>query len=322
MSRFYSQTTIKKLFGPGTPCSFPNCFEYMIDENDIIIGEICHIKGENETSARYNSNMTEKQRTSYGNLILLCPTHHTLIDKDLVTYTKEGLKKMKSDHKNKTLGKKYTINDDMLRIISISINDDEYSLVRIHNFLKLYKKLRGNETKELWYEYFAYALKWLKVSSPISQKEKEAIRIVFNDILEFKSNDVIFQNLLLAYLDKIPGEIRNDCIEEIKPYIKTIVEKDFKNVNLPRLYKYLNHPEIETLNYLIDNAGNFDIQQFDNVLSNMIDFKAVAKKKKLFLDFEQRLWKKLDEAEKKKEENKSLYENIKTLINKFINITL
>lgn len=59
----------------------------MIGENLIIIGQICHIEGEKEMSSRFNSNMTEEQRRSFDNLILLCPTHHTIIDRDPEYFT-------------------------------------------------------------------------------------------------------------------------------------------------------------------------------------------------------------------------------------------
>jgi hypothetical protein len=38
------------------------------------------------------------QRNAYDNLILLCPTHHAVIDDDDQTYTVERIHKMKSDH--------------------------------------------------------------------------------------------------------------------------------------------------------------------------------------------------------------------------------
>ncbi|PWU82336.1 MAG: hypothetical protein DLM72_02315 [Candidatus Nitrosopolaris wilkensis] len=75
MTGDYSIITIKRLFTlSGNVCAFPNCNTDMIGENFIIVGQICHIE-EKETSARFNSNRTEGQRSSFDNLILLCPTH-------------------------------------------------------------------------------------------------------------------------------------------------------------------------------------------------------------------------------------------------------
>jgi hypothetical protein len=64
-------------------------------------------------------------------------------------------------------------------------------------------------------------------------------------------------------------------------------------------------------------------QNFNNLLSYADrDLKKLAETKKLFLDYERKIWTRLGEAERAKEEHPALYENIKTLVNKFINITL
>lgn len=59
---------------------------------------MAHIEGENPGAARYNANMTDEERNNYQNLILLCPTHHTIIDKDESEYTVGKLKQIKKDH--------------------------------------------------------------------------------------------------------------------------------------------------------------------------------------------------------------------------------
>lgn len=62
--------------------------------------EAAHIFGENEGSARFNSNMTDAQRNSIDNVILMCPTHHSEIDADEETWTAEKLIELKSQHEN------------------------------------------------------------------------------------------------------------------------------------------------------------------------------------------------------------------------------
>lgn len=62
------------------------------------IGEMAHIKGENPGSARYDTMMTDNERSKYVNLILLCPTCHTKIDTDIDKYTVELLKQIKEEH--------------------------------------------------------------------------------------------------------------------------------------------------------------------------------------------------------------------------------
>jgi hypothetical protein len=44
------------------------------------LGDMAHIKGENQGSARFDAAMPEEDRNAYGNLILLCANHHRTID--------------------------------------------------------------------------------------------------------------------------------------------------------------------------------------------------------------------------------------------------
>lgn len=62
------------------------------------IGEQAHIKGDKPGSARYDSNQSNIERNSYSNLILLCPTCHTIIDKDVTKYSVDRLLEIKTKH--------------------------------------------------------------------------------------------------------------------------------------------------------------------------------------------------------------------------------
>jgi hypothetical protein len=59
---------------------------------------VCHIKGERLGSARFDPNQTDEERQSYDNLIVMCPTHHTVIDDDEDSYSPERLYRMKKEH--------------------------------------------------------------------------------------------------------------------------------------------------------------------------------------------------------------------------------
>jgi hypothetical protein len=98
-----SDKDIKFLWGrSGNQCAFPDCNVELTrmgkTGSKIIMGVMAHIKGENPTSARYDSNMSGQERDSCDNRILLCPTHHTLIDNDPQVYTVEKLLEMKHNH--------------------------------------------------------------------------------------------------------------------------------------------------------------------------------------------------------------------------------
>ena len=59
------------------------------------IGVMAHIEGELPNSTRYNPKLNYPEKNSYNNLLLLCPTCHTKIDKDPETFTVEKLKQIK-----------------------------------------------------------------------------------------------------------------------------------------------------------------------------------------------------------------------------------
>jgi hypothetical protein len=96
-----NQTTLKRLFArSGDRCAFPRCSVALV-QDDTLVGEICHIKAANPSGPRYDPQQTAVQRHAYDNLLLLCPTHHTIIDDDPEAYTVERLVKMKTDHEAK-----------------------------------------------------------------------------------------------------------------------------------------------------------------------------------------------------------------------------
>lgn len=88
-------------------CSFPGCNEKLSVEGaagvaPYTLGEMAHIKGNRLGSNRYDQSQSAVERDSYENLILLCPTHHTLIDKaeNEVEYSADILHDMKRIHEN------------------------------------------------------------------------------------------------------------------------------------------------------------------------------------------------------------------------------
>ena len=83
--RDYKSGTEKALFHlcSGT-CYFPDCSTPVIrtvGEHRIVEVEIAHIRGAKENSARYDGLMTNAERASFANLILMCAPHHKLIDR-------------------------------------------------------------------------------------------------------------------------------------------------------------------------------------------------------------------------------------------------
>lgn len=99
-----SERDIKLLWGRAAAmCSFPECRMKLTQDKKLAsdsfpLGEQAHIVGENMDSPRGESLLTEEERNSYFNLILLCPNHHTIIDKNPEDYPIEKLHLIKDQH--------------------------------------------------------------------------------------------------------------------------------------------------------------------------------------------------------------------------------
>jgi hypothetical protein len=91
---------VKILWGrAANRCSFPECrIELSPEGGDYTIGEIAHIVAESSDGPRGEDVLPLDKRDEYQNLILLCPTHHTIIDNNPTEWTVERLKQIKQEH--------------------------------------------------------------------------------------------------------------------------------------------------------------------------------------------------------------------------------
>lgn len=84
----------------GNLCAFPMCSHPLIDENNLFVGQVCHIEAAESGGERYNPVQTDEQRRNYENLILLCYRHH-VVTNDTGLFTVDRLRRMKSEHEAK-----------------------------------------------------------------------------------------------------------------------------------------------------------------------------------------------------------------------------
>jgi hypothetical protein len=93
--------TLRELFlKSGNLCSFPGCTKLMMNLDGVFIGQICHIEAAEEGGERFNPAMTNEQRRSAANLMLMCYEHHQVTN-DVAKYTVKILKGFKEDHERK-----------------------------------------------------------------------------------------------------------------------------------------------------------------------------------------------------------------------------
>ncbi|MFW9257403.1 HNH endonuclease [Nostoc sp. CALU 546] len=91
---------VKTLWGrSGNRCAFCK-IELTPIGSKSTLGEMAHIVAKSPKGPRGQSNLTSEQRDECSNLILLCPTHHTLIDSNPEEWKVEKLKQIKAEHEN------------------------------------------------------------------------------------------------------------------------------------------------------------------------------------------------------------------------------
>jgi hypothetical protein len=125
MPRSYTQLTLKRLFNmSGQYCAFPACSTRIFEDvggDPVLIGEIAHIESSSDVGPRANPSLSERQRDSYSNLIVLCPTHHSLVDKADSSFLVEELRLWKADVERATA--------DRLSVGSVDVTFAELSLI-------------------------------------------------------------------------------------------------------------------------------------------------------------------------------------------------
>ncbi|MBX3357326.1 MAG: HNH endonuclease [Phycisphaeraceae bacterium] len=94
-----SERDIKLLWGRAAGhCSAPGCLVSLLplldNSGSVVMGEMAHVIGRRPGSARNDSGAGEGD--GYDNLILLCPNHHTVVDKAEADYPPATLRQWKA----------------------------------------------------------------------------------------------------------------------------------------------------------------------------------------------------------------------------------
>ena len=96
-----SEPDVKRLWGKAAGlCSHPDCnndcLPFLDLDEPTVVGEMAHVIAKKEKGPRGRPGGGDD---TYANLILLCPTHHTLVDKaPQGTFSVETLLRWKADH--------------------------------------------------------------------------------------------------------------------------------------------------------------------------------------------------------------------------------
>ncbi|MDR1747874.1 MAG: hypothetical protein LBR47_02310 [Spirochaetaceae bacterium] len=224
-----NEGTIKRLYAlSGNRCAFPNCDVKFADrENDTNLSEICHIEAAEQGGVRYNSHSNDTDRKSFGNLILLCPNHHTEVDNpsNASKYTVEVLRKMKKAHEVKMLKpeliqKNPAILNDIIKLIGEKLFGEQTN--ETQNAPNSQEKIKFNNVIRYKYiieEYSAYQGKLNKIYEEIekqgSNKKVFLLQNITNLYLEEKS--------LYSNFEEIKRNADN-IIDNIKEKLWTLID--------------------------------------------------------------------------------------------------
>lgn len=84
-------------------CYMPECSTPIVDpSSNKILADVCHINAARPGGPRFDANQTPEDRHGFANLLLLCGTHHKLVDApgNFEHYTADRLKAIKADHED------------------------------------------------------------------------------------------------------------------------------------------------------------------------------------------------------------------------------
>lgn len=116
--------TVKLLFALScNHCAFSGCEEKLTDPSWAgVKAQMAHIRGRVPGAARYDPTMTDDERRHFDNIILLCPNHHTLVDKlQPEQHTVELLTQMKARAMEQCGGRRWASEAELDHIVVLAL---------------------------------------------------------------------------------------------------------------------------------------------------------------------------------------------------------
>lgn len=257
----------------GNLCSYPGCNCKLIQDatpsdDESLVADCCHIYADSDNGPRANVALTQEERDSYDNIILLCKVHHKLVDDQRKTYNPELLKKLKNEHESKIENAIVGQNKKQLqKEMSVAVVEKLFDLLDIDNW-------------ENWTSsFFSAGQPYVRVE--MFNRMMEARKFIF-----IRDQDSLTTNIKKSL--KIVFEVLSDLIEilnkhKIKEQECYIVEKFYKSMgwnenyesDLKRYNAYIYIIEdyvtelTRSLNYLI-NTIRLDLYPYYRFFQGML----------------------------------------------------
>jgi hypothetical protein len=137
-----SASVIKIAFGrSANRCAFPECPPVTLD-NGVPLLEIAHISSFSAGSPRYSPSLARAGADSADNIIILCPTHHRLVDKNPEIFTVEELTKIRDAHYERVQR-------------ALSTEQKSTTSSRLADLLEIWNQKRETGDEEFWQQLFS-----------------------------------------------------------------------------------------------------------------------------------------------------------------------
>lgn len=133
----------------GNECAFPGCRTLLITSEGSFIGHICHIEHIAQWNPRYSPNRQAADFDRPDNLIVLCPTHHTLVDSDASLYSADWLRRVWADHTQRvesSAAKAALSREEVKKLGTVSFPQA----------LEIWQANQTNDDEEFWQQFFGH----------------------------------------------------------------------------------------------------------------------------------------------------------------------
>ncbi|KAB2397326.1 hypothetical protein [Bacillus cereus] len=196
----------------GNRCAFPGCNRSILNDQGILIGDVCHIEAAMPGGPRFNDDpaQTNEDRRAFSNLVLLCHDHHLETD-DEEKFPVKRMKEIKEEHEQKY----GDVTDKLFSSIADKTELQEYQYCT--TLKSFYKVMEWEYNKEEAEENAKVFNKLVDDLRDLSPETKE----IFKIMLRRQKDDSIWINI-----DEIPG-VTGESQEIILIHIRLLEEKGF-----------------------------------------------------------------------------------------------
>lgn len=189
-------------------------------EDNGFVGEFAHIEDLQKATKRYNPDKSIDELNDESNIIILCPTCHTKIDKYSEDYPTEKLQQIKREYENNIKIAIEYANPDLYSKFSKICKDlsekcNNAGIIERYNSIKVEEKISKNSLSEIKDQidmYMRYIPIFKEFLETLSQSERTELR----------------HNIMSLY--KLE-QCKDDCnVQKFTNLIRRVVGNDFSNV--------------------------------------------------------------------------------------------